>query len=43
MTVTIEAGAIVVHGAGESAHEMAEITLEQFADVMRRSVQELGG
>jgi len=44
MTVTIEAGAIVVHGVGgESAHEMAELTLEQLTDVLRRAVQELGG
>jgi hypothetical protein len=43
VNITIEAGAIVVQGGGESTHEMAEITLEQLADVVARAVEELGG
>ena len=43
VNVTVEAGAIVINGEAQEAHETATITLEQLADVVGRAVLELGG
>ena len=42
LSITIEAGAIVIEGAGKDAEEIAQITLEQLSDVLERANLELG-